>query len=241
MGERIHELPRLLRVARTVSLLHAPPQCQGVSSALCVAGVVLLLWYCWRFTNVPPPRMHPQAAALRVEGISNEAIHRIVLVRHGGSTPGQEFTTPQEIRASTVRTMRVRQALDGEVAWRLKADLLADIADYIKATNGCAPYRCTRVQDRIVLLREAAVENAAINRALQRILDGPSDLMPSLESSDRQRVKSGWSDSFNDIYYQTWLLNELQTMHARMMAEYPRRAPAPWLPEWLIDSGQGPL
>lgn len=204
-----------------------------LSSLLCLSGAVMLLWYCWRFTTVPPPRMHPQAAALRVEGITNEAIHRIVLVRHGGSTPGQEFTTAQEIRASTVRTMRVRQVLDGEVAWRLRADLLADIADYIEATNGCVPYRCARVQDRIVLLREAAAENTGINQALQRILDGPSDLVPSLESSDRQRVKSGWSDSFNDIYHQTWLLNDLQTMHARMMAEYPRRAAAPWLAAWM--------
>lgn len=207
-----------------------------VVSALCLAGVVLLLWYYWRYTNVPPPRMHPQAAALRVEGITNEAIHRIVLVRHGGSTPGQEFTTPHDVRASTVRTMRVRQVLDGEVAWRLKANLLADIADYIEVTGGCVPYPCAQVQARLLLLREAAVQNAGINQTLQRILDGPSDLMPSLERGDRQRVKSGWSDSFDDIYYQTWLLNDLQSMHARMMAEYPRRAPAPWLPEWMMGT-----
>ncbi|ELC7364811.1 hypothetical protein [Stenotrophomonas maltophilia] len=205
-----------------------------LASVLCFLGVVALLWYYWRFTNVPLPRMHPQVAALRVEGITNEAIHRIVLVRHGGTPPGKPFSTPEEIRASTVRTMRVRQVLDGEVAWRLKANLLADIADYIEATAGCVPYQCTRVQAHISQLREAATENAGINRALQPILDGPRDLVPGLTSVDRQRVKSGWSDSFSDIFHQVWLLNDLQTMHARMMAEYPKRAPAPWLPEWLI-------
>ncbi|HFF2827270.1 TPA: hypothetical protein ACGCD9_001141 [Stenotrophomonas maltophilia] len=206
-----------------------------LASLLCLSGVVMLLWYYWRFTNVPPPRIHPQAAALRVEGIGKEAIHRIVLVRHGSNTPGQPYVTAADIRASTRRTMRVRQAMESEVAWRLKANLLADIADYIEATGGCAPYRCTRVVDRIASLREAAEENAGINRALQTILDGPHDLVPSLESSDRQRVKSGWSDSFSDIYHQAWLLNDLQTMHARMMEEYPKRAAAPWLAEWMSD------
>ncbi|HIE4564806.1 TPA: hypothetical protein ACXNIY_002896 [Stenotrophomonas maltophilia] len=205
-----------------------------LASVLCFMGVLALLWYYWQFTSVPPPRMHPQAAALRVEGITNEAIHRIVLVRHGGTIPSKPFTTPEEIRASTVRTMRVRQVLDGEVVWQMKVNLLLDIADYIEATNGCVPYRCVRVQERIALLREAAEENAGINRALQAILDAPPHVMPSLEDGEGHRVKSGWSDPFGDIYHQTWLLNDLQTMHARMMAEYPKRAPAPWLPEWLI-------
>ncbi|ACF52943.1 hypothetical protein [Stenotrophomonas maltophilia] len=207
-----------------------------LASTLCLMGVVALLWYYWQFTSAPPPRMHPQAAALRVEGITNEAIRRIVLVRHGGTTPGKAFTTPEEIRASTVRTMRVRQVLDGEVAWRLKASLLTDIAEYIDATDGCVPYRCERVQERIAFLREAAEENAGVNRALQAILDEPMDLLPNLEDNERQRVKSGWSDSFDDIYHQTWLLNDLQRMHARMMAEYPRRAPVSWLPKWMTGS-----
>lgn len=208
-----------------------------LSNVLCFAVVVFVLWYYWKFSTVPPPRLHPQAAALRVEGITNEAILRIAMVRRAGSPPGQDFTTGEDIRGSTLRTMRVRQVLDGEVAWRLKATLLADIADYIEATNGCAPYQCARVQAHISLLREAAAENRGINRALQPILDGPRDRVPSLEGVEHQRVKSGWSDSFSDIYHQAWLLNDLRTMHARMMAEYPRRAPAPWLPEWLLGAG----
>lgn len=206
-----------------------------LTTVLCLSGMVVLLWYYWRFTHVPPPRVHPQAAALRLEGVTHEAIHRIVLVRHGGNPPGEDFTTAEEIRGSAQRTIRVRQTLESEVVWRLKAQMLTDIAEYIEATDGCAPYRCTRVVERIASLREAARENAAINRALQGILDGPHDLVPSLESSDRQRVKSGWSDPFNDIYYQTWLLNDLQAMHARMMTEYPKRAPLPWLAAWLSD------
>ncbi|MBA0282427.1 hypothetical protein D7Y44_13885 [Stenotrophomonas maltophilia] len=208
-----------------------------LANVLCFAIVVFVLWYYWKFSTVPPPRLHPQAAAVRVEGITNEVILRIAMVRHAGNPAGQEFTTGEDIRASTLRTMRVRQVLDGEVAWRLKANLLADIADYIEATDGCVPYQCTRVQAHISLLREAAAENRGINRALQPILDGPRDLVPSLEGVERQRVKSGWSDSFSDIHHQAWLLNDLRIMHARMMAEYPRRAPAPWLPEWLLGPG----
>ncbi|WP_295573475.1 hypothetical protein [uncultured Stenotrophomonas sp.] len=206
-----------------------------LTTLLCLSGMVVVLWYYWQFTNVPPPRVHPQAAALRLESVSHEAINRIVLVRHGGNPSGQEFTTAAGIRANAQRTMRVRQTLESEMVWRLKAHMLADIADYIDATDGCAPYQCTQVVDRITSLREAAMENAATNRALQRILDGPDDLVPCLESSNRQRLKTGWSDPFNDVYYQTWLLNDLHTMHARMMTEYPKRAPLPWLAAWLSD------
>lgn len=108
-------------------------------SGLCIAGLLLVLWYMWRMLSVPTPRVHPETAALRIEGVTREAIHRIVLVRHAGSTPGAPFTTPEEVRASTLRTMRVRQVMDSEVVWRLKADMLADIADYITATGGCFP------------------------------------------------------------------------------------------------------
>lgn len=202
---------------------------------LCFFGVLALLWYHWRVANLPPPRVHPEAAALRVESITKEAIHRIVLVRHGGETPGQEFTTPEAVRASTLRTMQVRAVLDSEMAWRLKARMLADIGDYIHATGGCVPYDCRRVRDRLEFVRRAGVENAEINAGLAPLLDIPLDRMPCLDVGERRRVKSGWSDTFNDIYYQAWLLRDLQTMHAQMMLEYPKRAPAPWLPRLFSD------
>ncbi|WP_303636621.1 hypothetical protein [Stenotrophomonas tuberculopleuritidis] len=208
------------------------------TATLCL---ILLLWYHWRALSVPPPRVHPEAAALRVEGITNEAIHRIVLVRHGGTPRGVEFTTPADIRASTRRTLQVRRTLDSAVAWQLRANLLADIGDYIGATGGCAPYDCWQVKDRIALLRKASAENAAINSALEPILEMPPHLTPNLNGGERGRVKSGWSDSFNDIYYQTWLLGDLQRMHARMMVEYPKRAPAPWLPRLLTDPIKEPV
>jgi hypothetical protein len=59
--------------------------------------------------------------------------------------------------------------------------------------------------------------------------------MPSLEAVEHERVKSWWSDGFNDIYDQIWLLRGLQVMHAQMMREYPQRAPVPWLPRLLSD------
>ncbi|MEG0182569.1 MAG: hypothetical protein RR704_03800 [Stenotrophomonas sp.] len=206
-----------------------------------MVGLFLLLWYHWRALSVPPPRVHPEAATLRVEGITKEAIHRIVLVRHGGTPRGVEFTTPEDIRASTLRTLRVRQTLDSEVAWQLRASMLADIGDYITATGGCFPYDCWRVKERIALVRNAAADNAAINAALEPILEVPPSMTPNLNGGERGRVKSGWSDSFNDIYYQTWLLGDLQQMHARMMMEYPKRAPAPWLPRLLTDPIEEPV
>lgn len=211
-----------------------------VACAATMTFMVLLLWLYWRALNVPPPRVHPEAAALRVEGITNEAIHRIVRVRHGGTTPGEAFTTAEDIRASTLRTIRVRQALDDAVVWQLKADMLADIADYIDATGGCLPYNCWFVKDRIGSVRAAGTDNAAINAALAPILEVPLHIVPDLDGGERMRVKSGWSDSFNDIYYQTWLLRDLQDMHARMMVEYPRRAPAPWLQRLLFDPVREP-
>lgn len=204
-------------------------------SGLCIAGLLLVLWYLWQMLGVPPPRVQPKAAALRIEGVTREAIHRIVLVRHAGRTPGAPFTTPEEVRASTLRTMRVRQVMDSEVVWRLKADMLADIADYITATGGCVPYDCRRIRARLEDVRRAGVENAQINTALLTILEVSLDQMPSLEAVEHERVKSGWSDGFNDIYDQIWLLRGLQVMHAQMMREYPQRAPVPWLPRLLSD------
>lgn len=209
-------------------------------SALCLAGMALVLWYYWRVASLPPPRVHPEVAALRVEGITNEAIHRVVLVRHGGSTPGVVFTTPEEIRASTLRTLRVRQVMEGEVVWQLKANLLADIAGYIAVTGGCFPYDCRRVMQRLQLLRAVQEENAAINAALEPLLEVPLHSMPNLQGGERARVQSGWSDAFGDIYNHTWLLGDVQRMHARMMQEYPQRAGAPWLARLLTGDAQDP-
>ena len=55
-----------------------------LASLLCLSGVVMLLWYYWRFTHVPPPRIHPQAAPLRGGASSdvdfNLAVKRPMLI-----------------------------------------------------------------------------------------------------------------------------------------------------------------
>lgn len=200
----------------------------------------MLAWGYWRALNLPPPRVHPEAAALRVEGLTKEAIHRIVLVRHGGTSPGQELQTHAEIRANTLRTLRVRQTLRDQVALQFKADLLADMADYIDATGGCFPYECLRVMNRIDLVQRAAADALALNDALATVLEVPPHLLPNLEGT-RARLRSGWSDDFNDVYYYTWLLRDLQQMHAAMMHEYPHRAPAPWLARLLTFPVEEPV
>lgn len=202
---------------------------------LCVAGMGLAAWYTWRVSSVPPPRVHPEAAALRVENITQEAIHRIVLVRHGGPTPGEPFATPEDVRAGTLRTLRVRQLLDSAVVWQLKAHMLADIATYIDATGSCFPFPCWQVSHRLELMRAAEAENAAINRALEPVLEIPLDRMPNLNGGERARIQTAWADPFGDVYNQTWLLGDLQNMHARMMMAYPQRAGAPWLMRLLGD------
>lgn len=211
-----------------------------LSSALCLVCMAMVLWYYWRVASVPPPRVHPEAAALRVENITHEAIRRIVSVRHGGRAPGEMFSTPEEVRAGTLRTLQVRQLLDSAEAWQLKAHLLADVADYITATGSCFPYECWRVTHRLELLRAAQAENAAINEALASVLAEPLDRMPNLDGGERMRVQSAWSDTFGDAYNQTWLLGDLQAMHARMMLEYPQRAGAPWLARLLTGDAEEP-
>lgn len=207
---------------------------------LCLTGMVLVLWYHWRVVSVPPPRVHPEVAALRVENITGEAIHRIVLVQHGGTTPGEPFTTPEEVRAGTLRTMRVRELLDSAVVWQLKAHMLADMAAYIDATGSCFPYPCWQLKHRLSLLRAAEAENTAINEALAPVLEVPLDRMPNLNGGERARIQTAWSDAFGDVYNQTWLLADLQDMHARMMVEYPRRAGAPWLARLLTGDAKEP-
>lgn len=73
-------------------------------SGLCIAGLLLVLWYLWQMLGVPPPRVQPKAAALRIEGVTREAIHRIVLVRHAGSTRGP--SSPRRKRCGRVRCAR---------------------------------------------------------------------------------------------------------------------------------------
>jgi len=188
----------------------------------------LMVWGFWRVVNVPQPRIHPEAAAVRVEVLTDEAIHRIVLVRHGGTTPGDPFYSAAEIRGSTQRTLRVRQTLQDPVAMKLQADMYADIADYINATGACMPFPCRRVSFRIEQLQRSGHESAVRNKALAEILQVPWYLVPNLDG-ERTRVRSGWADDFQDVYSHAWNLHDLQKMHARMMAEYPYRAAVPWL------------
>ena len=158
-----------------------------------------------------------------------------MLVRHGGPTPGEPFTTPEDVRAGTLRTLRVRQLLDSERVWQLKAHMLADMAAYIEATGSCFPFPCWQVSHRLELMRAAEAENAAINRGLEPVLEVPLDRMPNLNGGERARIQTAWSDPFGDVYNQTWLLGDLQNMHARMMMAYPQRVGAPWLMRLLGD------
>lgn len=191
-------------------------------------SMVLMTWTFWRVVNAPAPRIHPEAAAVRVEMLTDEAIHRIVLVRHGGRTPGDPFYSAAEIRGSTQRTLRVRQTLQDPVSMQLQADMYADIADYVNATGACMPFPCPRVTAAIERLQQAGRESATRNKALAEILRVPWYLIPNLDG-ERMRVRSGWSDDFQDVYFQTYVLHDVQKMHARMMAEYPHRAAVPWL------------
>ncbi|MBH1541105.1 hypothetical protein JY440_10820 [Stenotrophomonas maltophilia] len=209
-------------------------------SLLCLVSAALVLWYHWRVASVPPPRVHPEAAAVRVENITQEAIHRIVVVRHGGPTPGEPLTTPEDVRASTLRTLRVRQLLDSAMVWQLKAHMLADMAAYIDITGSCFPFPCWQVSYRLQLMREAEAENAAINQALESVLEVPLNRMPNLDGGERTRLQTAWSDPFGDVYNQTWLLGDLQNMHARMMVAYPQRAGAPWLARLLSGDAEEP-
>ncbi len=133
MGTRNYQLSHVLYLAGALSLLHLEPGPVDADERAVhrrsSAGAVV------------PVADAGRAAAARTPE-SRGAAHRRCLQRgdpsHRAGTPrgqhaGAPFTTPEEVRASTLRTMRVRQVMDSEVVWRLKADMLADIADYITA------------------------------------------------------------------------------------------------------------
>lgn len=211
----------------------------SVLCTLLLVCMALMTWGYWRTLNVPPPRIHPQAAELHVQSLIEETIHHIAVVRHADASPGLFFDSHADIRASTVRTLKVRQVLQDAAALQLQADMYADIADYITATSACFPYGCEQVIGRIEQLRRAGQRSAAINAALLPVLDVPADMIPNLEG-ERQRVESGWADDFNDVQFHTWILRDVQQVHAHMMSEYPHRAPMPWLARLLTPAQSAP-
>lgn len=199
-----------------------------VACGLLLLGLLLMFWLHLRVQSVPAPRVHPQAAELRVRMITEQAFHRIGVVRRGGDAPGSAYDSPAAIREGTERTLRVRQTLREAEALQLHADMFADMADYITASGVCAPYNCWYVGDRIQRLRNSGARSAEINAGLEPVLEVPADVWPHLKG-ERLRVQGGWSDDFQDVLFHTWLLADVQQMHAQMMREYPERAPMPWL------------
>ncbi|HDS0949527.1 TPA: hypothetical protein QDZ34_002461 [Stenotrophomonas maltophilia] len=201
--------------------------------------LVLTNWVSWRINSVPAPRIHPEAAKVRVQALAEEASHRIAVVHHNAGRPGQAYQDPEEIRAGTVRSLRVREAYMEPAARKLQADLLADIADYIDAAGVCAPYVCWQVSDTVRRLRQARARNANLHHALTQVLYVPAGVQPNLDG-ERMRVRGPSEDAFQDVIYHGWVLADIQLMHARMMVEYPERAPLPWLSR-LLDTPQDPL
>ncbi|WP_416056644.1 hypothetical protein [Stenotrophomonas maltophilia] len=209
-----------------------------------VCGVLLLSliltnWVSWRVNSVPAPRIHPEAANVRVQALAEEAFHRIAVVHDNEGNRGQIYRTPEQIRAGTVRSLRAREAYLEPKARQLQADLLADIADYINATGVCAPYACWQVRDTVERLRTASAHNAYINQELHPVLHVPAGVQPNLEG-ERVRVRGASEDGFQDVIHHGWVLADIQLMHARMMVEYPNRAPLPWLSR-LLDTPRDPL
>lgn len=208
-------------------------------SAVLFLCLVLTSWVSWRINSVPAPRIHPEAAKVRVQALADDAFHRIAVVHNNGGRPGQMYRTPEEIRAGTVRSLRAREAYLEPASRKLQAALLADIGDYVDAAGVCAPYVCWQVSDTIARLRKASARNAHIHHALTQVLHVPEGVQPSLDG-ERERVRGASEDAFQDVIYHGWVLADIQLMHARMMVEYPERAPLPWLSR-LLDTPQDPL
>lgn len=206
--------------------------------ALLFLGLVYSCWIIWKLSDPPVPRVHPEAAKMQVRMIREQSMHRVAVAHYGVSHPGQDFTSADEVRAATLRALRARELYLGEESKQLQADMLADISDYIRATGVCAPFICWHVKESVAQLRRAGERTARLDAALRPMLHLPDGALPPLEG-DLNRLQNSWSDSFHDVVFHGWMLSDIQVLHERMMEEYPRREPMPWLSR-LMDKPLDP-
>ncbi|WP_312253282.1 hypothetical protein [Stenotrophomonas sp.] len=200
----------------------------SVTLVVVFMGVCLVttVWVGWRAMNPTVPRVHPQAAQVRMEMLSYEAHRRMGAVRHADGRGLTPFTTHARIVAGAQRAMQVRQALHVPVSLQLQSDMLADIADYIGMAGVCAPYPCEKVSEYIQTLHEASERSMQVHQALQPVLEVPEDVVPELEG-ERSRLAHGWADDFGDVHAHLWILHDLRRMHANMMYQSSYREPWP--------------
>ncbi|AWH19002.1 hypothetical protein C1922_17650 [Stenotrophomonas sp. ZAC14D2_NAIMI4_7] len=203
---------------------------------LCLAT---MCWVQWRALNPTVPRIHPQAAQVRMEALSFEAYRRMGAVRYADGRGLTPFTTHARIVAGAERAIRVRQALQVPAALQLQSDMLADIADYIGMTGVCAPYPCEVVREYVQTLHEAGERSLQVQQALQPVLELPEHVVPALEG-ERARLAHGWADSFDDVDAHLWILHDLRRMHGNMMLQARAREPWPLLARVVLRDQQPP-
>ena len=203
---------------------------------LCLAT---MCWVQWRALNPMVPRIHPQAAEIRMEMLSYEVHRRMGAVRYADGRGLVPFATHARIVAGAQRAIRVRQTLRAPVALQLQSDMLADIADYIGMAGVCAPYPCEVVSEYIQSLHEAGERSLQVHQALQPVLEVPAHVVPALDGELR-RLAHGWADDFNDVHSHLWMLQDLQRMHADMMHQSSYREQWPLLARLLLRDQQVP-
>lgn len=194
------------------------------TTAFFSSSTAFLLYLWWLGAHAPVPRVHPQVAALQAERVHDEMIEHAVRVRMTSLPDGQPYSTPQDIRASAERTVKVRDVLARPEVLHLEAQMLADIADHIEAAGSCVPHTCQQVLGRIALLRNARMQAAQTNAVLHGVLALPAGTPVVLEG-DLGRLRSGWGDSFTDAFFHVGTLLDLQQVHAAIVQDFPNREP----------------
>ncbi|KAA8999185.1 hypothetical protein FJU31_09410 [Stenotrophomonas cyclobalanopsidis] len=210
---------------------------RGISGRACINAVLLLGvlysgWIIWKLSDPPVPRVHPETARVQVRMMAEQVAHNIAVAMDGGGTRGTPYTTAAQVRAAARRSIRVREVYLTQESRQLQAHMLADVADYIKVSGVCKPYLCWHVGENVARLRRAHERTATLEAALRPVLgmrDGP---VPKL-GGDLERLQSAWSENFHDVSTYGMAMNDVQVMHEKMMTEYPRRAPMPWLSRLL--------
>ncbi len=206
--------------------------------ALLVLGLIYSIWIIWKLSDPPVPRVHPEAARLQVQSMGEQAAHHVAVAMDGGGTRGTPYTSATQLRDAARRSIRVREVYLSQESRQLQAHMLADVADYITVSGVCKPYLCWHVGENIAGLRRAHQRTSELEAALQPVLgmrDGP---VPKL-GGELERLQSSWSENFRDVSTYGMAMHDVQVMHEKMMAEYPQRAPMPWLSR-LMDKPVDP-
>lgn len=208
-----------------------------------VSAVLLLalLWSSWlifRLIHLPVPRVHPEAARLRVAMMGVNALRDIAVARERVGTPTEGLSTREEVRAAIQQSIKVRQIYLGQQSKQLQAHMLADMSDYITVTGVCEPFLCSQVGEMVVRLRMTTESTKVLDDAVRSMLNAPGAGSPAMDGH-AERMQFLRTDRFQDVVLQDWVFSELQIMHAEMMLEYRKRAPLPGL--WrLLDRPDDP-